>query len=154
MILHELKNYCDNVTNRGIQGSQIANLKDAFINIYTNDNPQLIDPVREFLCEAFCIIDILDEIQLNLSPQKRNLRNMSAEKKHREREANYNQSELERSSFPADTSLLQQFASPSQEERKIGIDVNMISPIPNRGDNNRVGSASRYHDVSQDQTQA
>jgi hypothetical protein len=81
LVLHELKNFSDNVINRRIHGNQVSALKDTFISCSCNENPMIIDPIREFLCEAFCLIDILDEIQLNQSPDKRSfLKNLSAEK--------------------------------------------------------------------------
>jgi hypothetical protein len=42
-----------------------------------------MEPIWEFLCEAFCLVDILDEIQLSTSPEKRQanfVRDLSAEK--------------------------------------------------------------------------
>lgn len=65
LVLHELKNFSDNVQNRRINSSQVANLKDSFISISQNANPEIIEPVREFLCEAFCLVDILDEILMS-----------------------------------------------------------------------------------------
>lgn len=54
-----------------------------------------------------------------------------------------------RPSFPiTDTSLLG-FASPGQEAARVGIDSNMISPIPNRASNDLGGvSVNKYVDVS------
>jgi len=50
---------------------------------------------------------------------------------------------------------MQQFASPSSEMRvSTGINLNMISPIPNREGNNLGGaSVNRYVEVSHDQSQ-
>jgi hypothetical protein len=45
LVLHELKNFSDNVQNRRIQGSQVAHLKELFISVSSNENPELIDPI-------------------------------------------------------------------------------------------------------------
>lgn len=120
-ILHNLRSFAENSSSQNIQGPRVRALKDRFIQT-TQDaqfTEKYIEAVREFLCEGFCFIDILDEINLLKSPEKRR---------------------QDRSSFPIDTSM-QQFASPSSEVHRVGIDVNMISPIPNRDDRN-LGGAS------------
>ena len=132
-ILHNLRAFIDNTQEYNIQGPKVQALKDRFIVTSSQQaqGPRYIEIIREFLCEGFCFIDILDEINLLKSPEKRG----------------------NRSSFPIDTSM-QQFASPSSEVHRVGIDVNMISPIPTRGDQYLGGvSVNRYVDVSQDQTQ-
>lgn len=72
--------------------------------------------MREFLCEAFCLIDIVEEIGLCMSPEKRKGQRMSYESHQR---------------ASVDTSL-QHFASPANQRESVGIDTQLISPIPNR----------------------
>ena len=133
-ILHNLKSFAENTSSRSIQGPSIKTLKERFIatSASTQLSEQYVDAIREFLCEGFCYIDIIDEINLLQSPDKRGRG-------------------VNRSSFPVDTSM-QQFASPSPEVHRVGIDVNMISPIPNRDDHFGGASVNRYVDVTQDHT--
>jgi hypothetical protein len=125
-IIHKLKNYSVLAeSNAATHDEEIRALKDEFIRASSSqEHTASIEPLREFLCEAFCLIDIINELN-NATPEKAHRGNpgvLSAEK-HREREQEY-----QRSSFPVDTSL-QAFNSPAPAH--IGVDSQFISPIPN-----------------------
>jgi len=87
-ILHNLKSFAENTSSRSIQGPSIKTLKERFIatSASTQLSEQYVDAIREFLCEGFCYIDIIDEINLLQSPDKRGRG-------------------VNRSSFPVDTSM-------------------------------------------------
>jgi hypothetical protein len=63
-ILFNLQNFSENVQNRTLVGQTVHKLKEEFISASANNqlDPELSEPIREFLCEGFCLIDILDEI--------------------------------------------------------------------------------------------
>lgn len=87
-ILHNLKSFAENTSSRSIQGPSIKTLKERFIatSASTQLSEQYVDAIREFLCEGFCYIDIIDEINLLQSPDKWGRG-------------------VNRSSFPVDTSM-------------------------------------------------
>ena len=63
-ILHQLQNFSILVENRRISATQTAGLKEKFIAASGSEVTQDdIVPVREFLCEAFCLVDIVEELQ-------------------------------------------------------------------------------------------
>ena len=72
-ILHDLNHFSQNVQENRIDSAKVNALKEQFIHVSNNSqyNPELLEPIREFLCEAFCLVDILEEITLAKSPEKR-----------------------------------------------------------------------------------
>lgn len=83
-----MKSFAENTSSRSIQGPSIKTLKERFIatSASTQLSEQYVDAIREFLCEGFCYIDIIDEINLLQSPDKWGRG-------------------VNRSSFPVDTSM-------------------------------------------------
>ena len=124
-VIHKMRNYPIIVQSTPISGHN--EVKESFISASGNEgiSVDVMEPLREFLCEAFCMIDIVEEL---LGAQrdakvKGNVNSLSAEK-HRAREEQFQQQE--RSSLPA-------FPSPAPDTSNIGIDSQFVSPIPNRG---------------------
>jgi hypothetical protein len=145
-VLHRMKNYAVLVEGGKTDAEQTAELKKAFID--TSASQQLsanFEPVREFLCEAFCLIDIIDELNGAAAEKQHRgeLNSMSAEK-HKERNTAY-----ERASFPVNTSL-EAFTSPAPDVSRVGIDPNFVSPIPAKDTSHDLGGASvqKYVEVS------
>lgn len=142
-LLHKMKNYAVLVEGNKVDGEQTAELKKAFIDTSASQALSTdFEPVREFLCEAFCLIDIIDELNGAAAEKQHrgDVNSMSAEK-HRER--------YERASFPVDTSL-QAFASPAPDVSRVGIDPAFVSPIPAKDTSHDLGGASvqKYVEVS------
>lgn len=73
--INDLKEFADKAEH--LTGESTGELKDSFIQIQnTKDLPDYLLPIREFDCEAFCLIDIQEELKASLSPDKR--RNLQA----------------------------------------------------------------------------
>ncbi len=72
-LLHNLKTFSENVQKQNLSGPKVKHLKDKFIlaSQSTQLTERYTEAVREFLCEGFCLIDIIEEIQLSQSPDKR-----------------------------------------------------------------------------------
>lgn len=141
--VHKMRNYPVIVQSQSIKGHD--SVKEDFIAASGQEGitVEIMEPMREFLCEAFCMIDIVEEL---LGAQSRNggakgdVNSLSAEK-HREREEQFHG---ERSSLPA-------FPSPAPDTSNIGIDSQFVSPIPNRGGQDLGGqSVNKYIDVTQE----
>ena len=123
-ILHKMRNYPIIVQTQTISGHN--QIKEDFITTSGAEEITVdsMEPMREFLCEAFCLIDIVEELQGDQAKgeSKGDVNSLSAEK-HRAREEQY---QGERASLPA-------FPSPAPDTSNIGIDSQFVSPIPNRG---------------------
>jgi len=133
-----LKNFSALVESNKITADVTKDIKEQFIQASSKNNISAeLEPLREFLCEAFCLIDIVEELMISCSPEqpRRNGADTShflSAEKHRER-----------TRFAGDTSL-GHLASPTQEANRVGIDPSMISPIPNRDESHLGNSVNRY----------
>ena len=72
VLRHQLHNYAILVENGRIADEDIKTLKEDFTDAQPSEKgvPGIFD-LRELLCEAFCLVDILNEIQMSLSPERR-----------------------------------------------------------------------------------
>lgn len=142
-VVHKMRNYPVIVQSQPIEGHN--QVKDDFIGASGQEGitVESMESLREFLCEAFCMIDIVEELtgaQRANGGGRGDVNSLSAEK-HRAREGQFNG---ERSSLPA-------FPSPAPDTSNIGIDSQFVSPIPNRGGQDLGGqSVNKYIDVSQE----
>ena len=131
--VHKIKNFAVLVENQRVNAGDVIDIKNRFISASPpaeNASGQA-DPIRDFLCEFFCLVDIVEELRIGTSPEK--LRSPA-----RGAAANGAQ----------DTSL-QDFKSPAGTREGVGIDPSMISPIPNRGEQDLGGqSVNRYMEMS------
>lgn len=145
-LIHKMRNYPIIVQSTPIKGHN--QIKDDFISASGNQGITVdaMESLREFLCEAFCMIDIVEELGAQGKGGENrggNVNSLSAEK-HRAREQQF---QGERTSLPA-------FPSPAPDTSNIGIDSQFVSPIPNREGGQDFGgqSVNKYIDVSQEQT--
>ena len=62
-VIHQLSNFSILVENSRISQEQTIDLKHAFIGASGSEaTNEVMDPIREFLCEAFCLVDIVDDL--------------------------------------------------------------------------------------------
>ncbi len=66
-----LSGFADLVERNRVSSEQTRAVKEQFIAASSqNDTSAQLEPLREFLCEAFCLIDIMEELALAGSPTK------------------------------------------------------------------------------------
>jgi len=116
-VVHKMRNYPVIVQSQAIEGHH--EVKDEFIAASGQEGitVESMEALREFLCEAFCMIDIVEELtgaQRANAGARGDVNCLSAEK-HKEREGQFNGANAERGSLPA-------FPSPAPDTSNIGID--------------------------------
>ena len=66
----KLQNFSSLVESKKITADVTKEIKESFINASSkNTISAQLEPLREFLCEAFCLIDIIEELMINSSPE-------------------------------------------------------------------------------------
>ena len=68
-----MNHFGDLVEANKIRATDTMAIKEDFIETSNSQDitTHLLEPIREFLCEAFCLVDIVEELYMNASPEKK-----------------------------------------------------------------------------------